>query len=185
MRSKACLLGLLLPAAALLGAPAGCGSSVVVEQVPAGAAGGGGGFIFLDAGTDTGPVVPDAGIHDALPDYVDPGCPDKPPPIYDYLCDPYDQFNGDCAPGEACFIYVQYPEEPCGQELYGSFCSVAGSGVQGDPCGGGLDCAGGFVCVVSGSGNQCVQLCKLNGPSGCPPGMVCEPIDVEGFGGCL
>jgi hypothetical protein len=47
------------------------------------------------------------------------------------------------------------------------------------------DCGAGFVCVVSGSGNQCIQLCPLTGKDGCAPGLSCEPIDVEGFGGCL
>jgi hypothetical protein len=130
-------------------------------------------------------ILPDGGSADALPDYVDPGCPEveEPTPVYD--CDPYDQGNGDCAPNEGCYIYVQYPSEPCGIEFYGAVCNPAGPGVQGDECWGGQDCGGGFACVISGSGNQCVKLCKLEGSSGCSAGLVCEPIDVEGFGGCL
>lgn len=139
--------------------------------------------MFLDAGPDGQPDADPP--HDAFPDYTDPGCPDAPPPIYDLQCDPYDQDNGDCGLGEGCYIYVQYPTEPCGQEIYGAYCFPEGSGGQGAPCGGGQDCAAGFVCVVSGSGNQCIQLCHLSGPDGCPPGLVCEPIDVEGFGGCI
>ena len=60
-----------------------------------------------------------------------------------------------------------------------------GTGQQGAGCQGGQACAAGFACVVSGSGDQCVQLCELQGGSSCPPGLVCEPIDVKGFGGCL
>jgi len=125
------------------------------------------------------------GGHDALPDYVDPGCPDASPPMYDFKCDPYNQFDGECMPGEGCYIYVTYPPEPCASEVYGSFCAPVGPGQQGDACGGGFDCGAGFVCVVTGSGNQCVALCALSGEDGCPAGLVCEPIDVEGFGGCL
>jgi hypothetical protein len=82
---------------------------------------------------------------------------------------------------------VKYPEpgEVCGQELYGSRCATAGSGGQGAACSGGADCQGGFVCVVTGAGNQCVELCPLVGNDDCPPGLVCEPIDIPGFGGCL
>jgi hypothetical protein len=175
------VVGLAVPAAALIGG--GCGSTVTVAPAGQGGGGEGGGFLFLDAGEDVKDATPPP--QDVVSDYTDPGCPDKPPPIYDYQCDPYDQNNGDCPPGEACYIYVDYPSEPCGQEIYGAYCYPEGTGSQGAPCAGGLDCAAGFVCVVSGSGNQCVQLCHLTGDSGCPPGFVCEPIDVEGFGGCI
>jgi hypothetical protein len=30
-----------------------------------------------------------------------------------------------------------------------------------------------------------VELCALTGDMACPAGLVCEPIDVMGFGGCL
>ncbi|MGK3984087.1 hypothetical protein WME99_13675 [Sorangium sp. So ce136] len=145
-------------------------------------AGGGGG----EAGA---PPVPngeggvDAG-RDPLDEYEDPGCPDVEP-ITDFQCDPYDQSSGFCAPGEGCFIFVQYPNEPCGQEIYGAFCAPAGPGGQGDPCGGGGECGAGFACVVTGSGTQCVELCELSGDDHCSPGLVCEPIDVAGIGGCL
>jgi hypothetical protein len=185
MSLRAWLLGVtvLLPVTiAAIGA--GCGSTITV-LAPADdeGAGGTGGFLFVTGG---GGTTPDGGgAHDALPDYEDPGCPNQPPPIQDFQCDPYNQFNGDCLSGEACYIYVQYPSQPCGQEIYGSFCYLAGSGQQGDSCNGGLDCAAGHVCVITGSGTQCVKLCKLQGVSGCDPGFVCEAIDVEGFGGCL
>lgn len=141
-------------------------------------------YVFVDTSSSTGmPMSDDDG---SLPDpYDDPGCPDAPPPIEAFDCDPYKQGNGDCPPGEGCYIYVDYPDAPCEQEIYGSMCRPAGSGQQGEGCGSGLGCAGGFACVITGSGTQCVQLCSLNGPSGCPAGLVCEPIDVKGFGGCL
>jgi hypothetical protein len=176
------LAGLALPAASAGIGVAGCGPSV---ETIGSTEGGGGGF---DAGPDGHFPVGHGGFdagHDALPDYVDPGCPDAGPPLTMFECDPYNQHNGDCAPEDGCFIFVQYPTEPCGQETYGAVCALAGSGKQGAGCDGAQNCAGGFVCVVSGSGNQCVQLCELTGNDGCPPGLVCEPIDVQGFGGCL
>lgn len=158
---------------------AGCGPSVTAIGNDDGDGG-------PDAKSDSkydGSWLKDAG-KDVLDEVEDPGCPDVPP-ITDFQCDPYHQFNGDCAPGEGCYIYVDYPPEACAQEVYGAFCIPAGTGQQGDQCFGGQDCGAGFVCVVTGSGTQCVQLCPLSGNDNCPPGLVCEPIDVEGFGGCL
>lgn len=160
---------------------AGCGPSVsAIEEDD-----------LLDGGKDArtdgrfdGSKPTDAG-KDGFDEYVDPGCPDTGPPIEDYRCDPYDQGNGDCFDGEGCYIYVSYPDEPCGKETYGAVCLPVGPGGQGDACNGGQDCGAGFVCVVTGSGTQCVEFCPLTGNDGCPPGLVCEPIDVEGFGGCL
>jgi len=173
--------GFALPATAGGAIAAGCGPSV--ETAPGGSGGNGGrGGSGNPSSSSSGGF--EGGI-DALPDYVDPGCPDAGLPIQDFACDPYHQNDGECGPGEGCYIFVQYPEEPCGQEIYGSTCAPAGPGMQGDPCNGGQECGAGFVCVVSGSGNQCVQLCPLAGSGTCPPGLVCEPIDVEGFGGCL
>jgi hypothetical protein len=173
---------LLAPTVALA-ITGGCGTTVsLIDQDDTGS-GGEGGFLFLDGGG--GEDRPDAGGKDALPDVDDPGCPNKPPPIEDFQCDPYSQFNGDCAAGEGCYIFVDYPSQPCGQEIYGSFCYFAGPGGQGDPCGSALDCNAGHVCVITGAGTQCVQLCSLFGEDGCPDGLLCETIDVEGFGGCL
>jgi hypothetical protein len=179
----------LIPAAALFpfvmaAVGSACGTTVSV-QGPSEGNDGGGGFIFIDGGSG-GDHTPDGGPPDgSLPDYTDPGCPDKPPPLENFECDPYTQNNGDCLPEEGCYIYVDYPSEPCGQEIYGSLCIVGGNGQQGDTCNGAQDCGGGFVCVITGSGTQCVQLCQLSGESGCAPGLVCDPIDVVGFGGCL
>jgi hypothetical protein len=176
-------VGLAVPPAALA---FGCGTSVVEESASPGKdagraarthAGGGG----AGGGETTSPLD---GGHDAFEDYVDPGCPEAGPKIQELDCDPYKQNSGDCPPGQGCYIFVQYPADPCSQEVYGAKCEPAGMGQQGDPCGQSL-CAPGFACVVSGEGNQCVELCQLQGEAGCPPGLVCEPIDVEGFGGCL
>ena len=142
---------------------------------------GGGGYYPSGPGPGAGPD----GGKDALSEYTEEPCKDKPPPLEAFECNPYDQPNGTCPAGEACYIFVDYPSEPCGQEIYGAFCYPAGPGQQGDPCNGGQDCGVGHVCVVTGSGTQCVVLCELSGFGNCPAGLVCEPIDVEGFGGCL
>jgi hypothetical protein len=182
MRRSAFLLlaAFALPTSAILAA-SGCGPSVTSLDDEDSKDGGKEGK--ADAKYDSS-INWEAG-KDAFDEYVDPGCPDAPPPIKDFQCDPYQQGNGNCGPGEGCYIYVDYPDEPCGQEVYGAICIPVGPGGQGDTCGGAQDCGGGFVCVVTGSGTQCVQLCPLQGNDNCPPGLVCEPIDVEGFGGCL
>lgn len=123
----------------------------------------------------------DAGGADG---YVDPPCPDAPPPPPDWECDPLAASTG-CGAGEACYPYVVYPSSRCDQERYGSVCRRAGRGGQGVDCYGGDDCAAGFVCVVTGQRTQCVQMCPLRGETGCPRGLVCEPVDVEGIGGCF
>lgn len=173
------LLCASLPA---LGLTAGCGQTVILSPRSDGGEGGEG-AVSSSSGPGGGADV-DAG-KDVLEEYIDPGCPDTGPSITDFRCDPYNQSSGHCAPGEGCFIYVRYPREPCGQEIYGSYCAPAGPGRQGDPCSTGVDCGAGLVCVVTGAGTQCVELCPLTGDDGCAPGFVCEAIDVEGFGGCL
>jgi hypothetical protein len=170
-----------LPFALLVASPA-CKDRVIIPHGEGGAGVGGAGS---STSTLEGSGGKDGGGKDAFPDYTDPGCMNQPPPIEDFECDPYSQGNGDCTAGNACYIYVDYPSEPCGQETYGAVCEPAGIGGQGDPCQGATDCIGGAACVVTGSGTQCVMLCPLMGPSGCPSGTVCEPIDVEGYGGCL
>lgn len=178
LRNLLVLVALVTPAVAL---SPGCGDTVnLPADDSSGGAGGAGGN--TSSTLSSGNAPPDGGI-DATSDYVDPGCPDAAPPIEEFFCDPYEQTG--CQPGEGCFIFVDYPSEPCGPETYGSFCLLEGFGSQGDPCFGAQDCQGGFTCVITGSGTQCVQLCALEGEDGCAAGLVCEAIDVEGFGGCL
>jgi hypothetical protein len=137
--------------------------------------------------TDAGKDAKDSG-KDAKADatggsagYVDPGCPDASPPPPDYQCNPFDTPTG-CGPGEGCYPWVVYPTGPCDFEDYGTSCAPAGVGQQGDPCTGA--CAPFHVCVITGQGTQCIQMCKLDGPNLCPAGLICVPVDVEGIGGC-
>jgi hypothetical protein len=55
---------------------------------------------------------------------------------------------------------------------------------QGETCSSALDCAGGFICVITGAGTSCAQYCDLGKTGGCPEGYVCEPLDVSGMGVC-
>lgn len=171
---------------------AACGGSIDADGGGSGGVVGiggvstGGGFTGGFGGTGaTGGL--DAGLGGTVTGgtggYIDPGCPDAEPPPKIEECDPFANPTG-CLPGEACYPFVNYPASKCEQEQYGTVCAVPGTAKQGEPCGGEL-CASGFVCVVTGIGTQCVKMCKLDGPSTCPPGLFCVPVDVEGIGGCF
>lgn len=121
---------------------------------------------------------------DALAEYHDDPCPDVSP-IIDKQCDPLNPSNGDCAPGMGCYPYVNYPRQACEPETYGAMCMVAGRGGQYSACDGPMSCAPGFVCVITGAGDVCIRLCPLDKRQWCPDGMVCEAIDVLGYGGCI
>ncbi len=159
---------------------AGLGGSGGLIGIGGGGTGGGfGGFAaFGGSGGGSGGLV-----TGGTGGYVDPGCPDAAPPPKIEECDPFANPTG-CGPGEGCYPFVQYPQQKCDKEQFGTICAPAGSGKQGEPCGGEL-CAAGFVCVVTGVGTQCVKICKLSGASSCPPGLFCVPVDVEGIGGCF
>jgi hypothetical protein len=167
-----------------------CGGSVDVDGSggSSGKAGAGGVSAGGTGGAkDGGKAANDAG-KDAKSDaqggsagYVDPGCPDASPPPPDYQCNPFGEPTG-CGFGEGCYPWVDYPTGPCDFEEFGTLCAPAGFGQQGDPCTG--LCAAFHVCVITGQGTQCVQICKLDGPNDCPAGLVCVPVDVEGIGGC-
>lgn len=190
-RSRAVVL------ASAVGVVAACGGTAVADFSDAGTGGSGGaqsdaqgGSAGIggttpthDAGKDSSAGSAGVGGSEVDSGYVDPGCPDADPPQPDLQCDPWAADTG-CGPGEGCYPYVIYPGSVCQQETYGTYCIPAGIGQQGDPCGGEA-CAAGFVCVITGQGNQCVQMCQLQGADGCPPGLFCLPVDVEGFGGCF
>ena len=127
---------------------------------------------------------PDASRPDADEEnpYVEPECPNPPDPIYEFNCDPIAQ---DCAPDEACMGYVQYPSSRCDAEAYVTFCVPAGSGRQGDSCGGDGECAAGFWCLITGAGTTCAQTCDLAALDPCPDGRICVSTDLNGVGACL
>ncbi|MBP9111839.1 MAG: hypothetical protein KBF88_03480 [Polyangiaceae bacterium] len=138
-------------------------------------------------GKDTGPIGPrpDGSTPDASKDggpFVDKPCPDAatPPPQFD--CNVQNQTG--CNLGEGCYPYVDYPEDRCGKEIYGSLCAPAGKTPTGQVCGSVLECAPGNVCVITGAGTKCAKSCDITKAGQCPEGQVCDPVDVAGVGVC-
>lgn len=175
----------ILAALALAPAAASCGGAVegtgddLADALDANARDDG--RAHRDGGRDARvPGRPGSDDEDAP--YVDPSCADAAPPPPTNDCDAREQTG--CGPGEGCYPFVGYPQGPCEQEQYGTACEPAGTGEQGDPCGGLTECAAGYVCVISGAGTVCTKLCDLGAASACPEGQVCEPIDVAGFATC-
>jgi hypothetical protein len=122
----------------------------------------------------------DGGLDDAR--YVDPGCPPAMKIEGVRICDPFATVS-ECRPGDRCVPYVQYADL-CQTEEIGTQCQPAGPGRQGDDCAA-EDCAAGFVCATAGSGFKCAKLCQLVDDSDtCPSGLICSPLDVEGFFVC-
>lgn len=119
------------------------------------------------------------------PPFIDPGCPPLAAAPPDNECDPLEPAAA-CPAGQACFPYVIYPSMPCEVERYGARCQAVGPGVQGDPCAR-QGCAAEHICISTGRGTQCARICSFSGdaPDVCEPGLLCLPIDIEGFGGCL
>lgn len=166
-----------------------CGGSVDIAADNGGTTGVGGrghagrsGSAGSAASGSAGAPSVDAGVDV----YLDPGCPDLGPPVEVNECDAF-SVTPTCSFGLGCFPFVDHPlGEGCGAQRFGTRCRPAGSGRQGDNCGSGGDsCASGFVCVVgSQPGKHCVQLCRIGEPHGCPAGLICGELDVEGYGVC-
>jgi hypothetical protein len=135
-----------------------------------------GGAPQASGGSATGSVP---GLPDAR--YDDPGCKPTKKVEGRRECDTVAQTG--CSSGERCVPYVDYGEE-CEAEEVGTRCEVAGEGRQGDDCTSEL-CAGGFVCVTGGAGFVCARLCRMSASGDeCPPGLLCSPLDVDGFSVC-
>lgn len=103
-----------------------------------------------------------------------------------YTCDPFNPYVG-CPAGEACYPFIDYPDGPCGREVYRAECRPVGTVPMDGFCGGGAEgtCAPGLTCFVTGAGNRCLTLCRIDGSGApCPRGQVCEPTDLPDFGAC-
>lgn len=145
-----------------------------------------GGTGMLDAGPD---ADLDAGFdapQDVVSDFVDPGCPDAEPPPPELECDPLATPTG-CDSGLACYPFIERPGgEGCDFEQFGATCLPPGSVQVGERCGGDFGwCDAGLLCVVGAlSGARCLKLCDPYGPNTCSAGLICAPVDVEGYGVC-
>jgi hypothetical protein len=144
-----------------------------------------------DAGDDSGPLGRGQDAGDGNNGYVNPKCPDAGAPIHEVTCNVFDPHGcvgtSCCDPGSACYPLVIPPMAQCEPETYGAFCIQAGVGTQGAACGSATQCAGGFVCLITGTTTQCAKMCDLQGSlgHGCNDGFVCQPIDIPGFAACL
>ena len=94
--------------------------------------------------------------------------------------------TGNLPRGLGCYPIPPRAKDACHPGRYGTMCFPAGSGTQGSPCDDGGDCAGGFICVKSNTGDQCVKLCRVTQFDSCGEGRICREVDVtgSGYGGC-
>jgi hypothetical protein len=118
--------------------------------------------------------------------YNDPGCPDAAAPSPVVECNVFDAVSA-CGTGLACKPDIEHPfGSGCDQQVINMRCVPAGSGLQGDPCDGGMaTCGDGFLCVIGAShGPRCLRMCPLDGSTPCPSGYICGPTDADGIGVC-
>jgi hypothetical protein len=179
----------LITAGTALAAAAACGGTVqngdaVTSGGSGGPGAGGSGGLASMAGGSAGrgglDGLEDGGLPDAR--YVDPGCAPAAKIQGKRECDPFAAVST-CPAGSGCLPYVQYADE-CQTEEVGTACTTVGAGRQGDDCTAN-DCAGGFVCATSGTGFQCAALCRFVGTGDtCGAGLLCTPLDVDGFFVC-
>lgn len=161
--------------------------------VPAGGASTGG-FGGTTGGTGVGGTAGKGGSSGSSqtggssgePPDTNPGCPDEPAPPGIMECDVFGTPTG-CGPGEGCYPTIEHPfGMGCDQQIHGSRCAIAGTGVQGEYCPGGtLECAPGFICIVGAQiGSRCMRMCAVDGSMPCPSGLFCGETDARGIGVC-
>jgi len=168
---------------------AGCGGQASREDDSTGgraARGGSGGFAWGGGGRGGTGGAPATGGR-LTSDFVDPGCPDPPPPEQVLECDPLGNSQA-CPLGFGCYPFVTHPAgDGCQPRIFGAVCREMGSGTQGSVCGSGTDgCAPGFMCVIGlQPGRRCAKICTdFDDPEACGDGLICGETDVEGYGVC-
>jgi hypothetical protein len=109
-------------------------------------------------------------------------CPDAPPAMPVLECDPFAPASTQCQPGDGCYPIPPSGQDSCHPGSYSTKCAPSGIGVQGSPCNDGSECASGFICVKSASGDQCAKLCRTDQFAQCDMGRVCRVVDVSGSG---
>lgn len=156
------------------------------EESETGGASGSGGYPTGGTGGSGGTGgIPTSGGSGGT--YIEPECPDEPPPPVEADCDAFDPSTG-CPEGFGCYPYLDYPfGERCGHARFGTVCAPASTGEQGEFCGDDLGyCAPGYMCVVGAAGGRrCGQICEPVADHGCPPGLICGETDIAGYGVCF
>jgi hypothetical protein len=162
----------------------GCASRVIGEGDGFPGDGRSDGGLVAD-GADTGVDIPYRDVPIQYDVYREDVCPgDASPGERQYTCDPFNPTVG-CPDGQACYPWIEYPSGVCGHEIYHADCQMVGTTPIDGFCNNGIECAPGLTCFVTGSGNRCLQLCRIDGsPPQCPNGRVCEPTDLPDFGAC-
>jgi hypothetical protein len=93
-------------------------------------------------------------------------------------CNPVGEATQGCAAGLHCFVFPG--------EIADCDCSRS-TGVDGTPCQTGTECAPGFTCVKMAGAMTCRPLCRLDAPSTCAAGKVCNMLiepDFKTYGAC-
>lgn len=160
------------------------GSVETIEAEEVSDSGGSGGTLSTGGTDGSGGAEPSGGTGGV---YIEPECPDQPPPPVDAECDALDPLSG-CEEGFGCYPYLDYPYgEGCGHARFGTVCAPASTGEQGDFCGDELGyCSPGFLCVVGAAGGRrCGKICEPVADHGCPDGLICGETDIAGYGVCF
>ncbi|HKQ71558.1 MAG TPA: hypothetical protein VJT73_19570 [Polyangiaceae bacterium] len=136
------------------------------------------------SGSGSGGGRPEDARADSYPVFREDACADAPAETPPLECDPF--AAKPCSGNRACYPVPPRAKDDCHPGTYGTICLLEGTGSQGTPCGTTTDCKGGFLCVKTSSGDQCVRLCQLDKFGACGDGRICREIDVtgSGWGGC-
>jgi hypothetical protein len=165
----------------------GCGGAV---EDPAAIVKGTGGYTSVAGIGGYGSIVPlgsggTSSGGQVYSTYTSPGCPDAATaqPTIDQYCDLFSADSG-CGDSYGCFPLIQSSSDPCQPTRYLYACIAVGTGTQAQKCDDDQRCAAGYICVITSTGTVCQRACDTTVPSGCAPGMFCDPIDVPGVGTC-
>jgi hypothetical protein len=161
---------------------AACGGSVTID--PVGNDAGVKRDASRDAKIDQAVDAPrdSADGEDGYPVFHEMVCPDVAATPSMIECDPFAPPSTTCPPAQACYPIPPQAQDPCHPGIYNTRCFFAGGGVQGSPCSDGTQCAGGFICVKTSSGDECAKLCRIDQLDSCEPGRICRLVDVTGSG---
>lgn len=172
-------------------AACGCGGGVQEDAPPDAPAPPDAGVAMPDArnGVPDAPAIPDADSEDVavgLPDAdaLAPECPDVVVHEPAFACDPLAPPEAQCAPGEACYAWVERGAGACDTPHAASACSPSGTKPEGAPCTTVFECSPGLACVYSDV-YTCRPYCVPGTIDACTSGQICEQIaNLPGLGAC-